>query len=73
MFGRGKVFASLLSAACFCHSKFYEDQLALINSIESILDPERDEKEAEQILRRKHEERMIHLLTVVTLITNIVC
>ena len=52
---------------------FYEDQLEFITSLEAILLPKSDDGENNATLYQKRQERTIKILTIVTLITNIVC
>lgn len=52
--------------------KFYSDQLELIETIESILVPPSAAINDEITAKRKRRDRMIQILTIITLITNIV-
>lgn len=52
---------------------FYENQLDFITSLEAILLPKTHDGENNATLYQKRQDRMIKILTIVTLITNIVC
>jgi hypothetical protein len=52
---------------------YYEDQLELITSIEDILLPKDDEANDHATTFEKRHKRTIKILTMATLILNIVC
>jgi len=52
---------------------FYDDQLELINSIEDILLPKTEQTEDNRTAYQKRHIRIVKILTMVTLIANIVC
>ena len=56
-----------------CFRAYYESQLELITSIEDILVPKSDETKDHATAYEKRYNRNIKILTMVTLVTNIVC
>ncbi|CAF4158299.1 unnamed protein product, partial [Adineta steineri] len=52
--------------------KFYKDQLKLITSIEDVLVPKSDEEEGNETDSPNHESRSVKVLTMVSLIANLI-
>ena len=53
--------------------EYHEDQLQLITSIEDILVPKEDGADDHATAYERKQKRTIKILTMVTLVTNIVC